>query len=186
MRECLWTILRCPITKGALREMDVSEIKELNNRISKGELVHFDRILVKREITAAFVSINGQFVYPVEEGIVILLQNLAIVLDESGLDRTRCFENETKSVQDFYDQVGWQKEDGGLFVDALKFEDVRPVSKDYIHKCHLRVNRHLKPSGKYFLDVASGPIQYPEYLSYSTDFDVRICRAVAQIVLFSL
>lgn len=80
-----------------------------------------------------------------------------------------------RAVRDYYDQFGWQKIEEGLFADSKSFEDLRPVSKDYIHKCHLRVNRYLKPSGKYFLDVASGPIQYTEYLSYSEGFDTRIC-----------
>lgn len=80
-----------------------------------------------------------------------------------------------KEVRDFYNQVGWQQVEEGLFEDAKQFEDLRPISKDYIHKCHLRVNRYLKPTGKYFLDVASGPIQYAEYLTYSRGFDTRIC-----------
>jgi ubiquinone/menaquinone biosynthesis C-methylase UbiE len=39
----------------------------------------------------------------------------------------------------------------------------------------LRINRHLKRRGKYILDAASGPIQYPEYLTYSQNFEQRIC-----------
>ena len=37
-------------------------------------------------------------------------------------------------------------------------KDFRVVSRDYIHKCHLRVNDYLPRRGKYLLDVASGPI----------------------------
>jgi ubiquinone/menaquinone biosynthesis C-methylase UbiE len=33
----------------------------------------------------------------------------------------------------------------------------------------------LQPQGKYLLDVASGPVQYPEYLEYSQGFGARIC-----------
>ena len=88
-----------------------------------------------------------------------------------------------REVRDFYDHVGWQKVAEGLYADAVEFEDLRPVSKDYIHKCHLRVTRYLKSAGKYFLDVASGPIQYPEYLTYSDNFDTRICVDISLLAL---
>ena len=88
-----------------------------------------------------------------------------------------------REVRDFYDQVGWQKAGEGLYADAVQFEDLRPVSRDYIHKCHLRVTRYLKPAGKYFLDVASGPIQYPEYLTYSNNFETRICVDISLLAL---
>ncbi len=44
--------------------------------------------------------------------------------------------NETKQqVREFYDQVGWSQEDGGLYQNA-RYEDLRPVSREYIHNCH--------------------------------------------------
>ena len=53
-----------------------------------------------------------------------------------------------------------------------RYEDLRPVSRPYIHNCHLRVMRHLKPEGRFLLDAGSGPVQYPEYLEYSRDYDL--------------
>jgi len=76
-----------------------------------------------------------------------------------------------QQVRQFYDQVGWQEVGDGIYQNA-RFEDLRPVSREYIHNCHLRVGRHLSPEGKYFLDAGSGPIQYPEYLEYSNVFVV--------------
>jgi len=185
MNEDIRHILRCPITKGALREMTTNEVKEVNSRIRRGELLHFDGTPVRSEVSSGFVSSAGQMAYPVEQGIFMLLQNLAIVLDGGRVDRSSkgCLRKEKKEVQDFYEQVGWQKVGEELFTDALRFEDLRPVSKDYIHKCHLRVNRYLKTTGKYILDVASGPIQYPEYLSYSSCFDIRICVDISFLAL---
>lgn len=66
-----------------------------------------------------------------------------------------------------------------LYVDAIKFEDLRPISGDFNRKCRLRVSKYLKPNGKYILDVASGPVQFPEYLSYSKDYDFRICADIS-------
>jgi len=75
----------------------------------------------------------------------------------------------------FYDDVGWQKAEGGQFTDSALFEDLRPVSAEYIHRCHLRVNRYLSPTGRFLVDAASGPVQFPEYLTYSEGYDKRIC-----------
>ncbi len=78
------------------------------------------------------------------------------------------------SVRDFYDKVGWQLTDDEVYQNA-RYEDLRPVSKEYIHRCHLRVGRHLPKIGTYLLDAGSGPIQYPEYLTYSAGYRFRVC-----------
>jgi SAM-dependent methyltransferase len=77
-------------------------------------------------------------------------------------------------VRDFYDEVGWAQESGGLFQNA-RFEDMRPVSAEYIHRCHMRVNRHIAPTGNLLLDAGSGPVQWPEYLTYSAGYRHRVC-----------
>ena len=88
-------------------------------------------------------------------------------------------ENNTKQqVREFYDQIGWSQEDDGNYQNA-RYEDLRPVSREYIHKTRLRVNQHLLPSGKYLLDAGSGPVQYPEYLTYSEGYDYRVCADIS-------
>ncbi len=72
-------------------------------------------------------------------------------------------------MREFYDRVGWQMVSGEVYQNA-EYEDLRPVSRDYIHKCHLRINRHLAPEGDFLLDAGSGPVQYPEYLTYSEGY----------------
>src|SRR4030095_17082612 len=82
-----------------------------------------------------------------------------------------------------YDELGGQSsEDVGL-QDAQLFEDFRPVSSEYIHKCHMRINEHLVPQGNYLLDAASGPVQYREYLTYSERYEFRICTDVSLTAL---
>jgi ubiquinone/menaquinone biosynthesis C-methylase UbiE len=85
-------------------------------------------------------------------------------------------------VREFYDQVGWQTESDGFYQNA-SYEDLRPVSHDYIHKCHMRVLRHLNPSGRFLLDAGSGPIQYPEYLEYSKGYQYRVCADISFVAL---
>lgn len=87
-----------------------------------------------------------------------------------------------QEVREFYDQVGWQEVGKGVYQNA-RYEDLRPVSRNYIQRCHLRVNRHLKPSGRYLLDAGCGPIQYPEYLTYSADYDYRVCADISHVAL---
>lgn len=79
-----------------------------------------------------------------------------------------------QQVRDFYDQVGWHEVSDGLYQNA-RYEDLRPVSQDYIHRCHMRVLNHLHAKGRYLLDAGSGPIQYPEYLAYSKNYAFRVC-----------
>jgi len=87
-------------------------------------------------------------------------------------------ENTKQQVRDFYDQIGWSQISGGLYQNA-RYEDLRPVSREYIHKCHLRVNRHLAPKGELLLDAGSGPVQWPEYLTYSEGYLYRVCADVS-------
>ncbi len=87
-----------------------------------------------------------------------------------------------QQVREFYDRVGWQTESDGFYQNA-SYEDLRPVSSEYIHKCHLRVLRHLNPTGKLLLDAGSGPIQYPEYLEYSRGYQNRVCADISRVAL---
>lgn len=87
-----------------------------------------------------------------------------------------------QQVRQFYDEVGWREVGEGVYQNA-RYEDLRPVSREYIHRCHLRVARHLAPRGKYFLDAGSGPIQYPEYLLYSRGYQARVCADISIVAL---
>lgn len=87
-----------------------------------------------------------------------------------------------KNVREFYDRVGWQMVDGEIYQNA-EYEDLRPVSREYIHRCHLRINRHLSPEGEFLLDAGSGPVQYPEYLTYSEGYKARVCMDISIVAL---
>jgi len=91
-------------------------------------------------------------------------------------------EFDIQEVKAFYDGIGWQVTDEGVYQNA-RYEDLRPVSRDYIHRCHLRVNRYLSHRGKYLLDAGSGPIQYPEYLTYSEGYQYRVCLDLSLVAL---
>jgi SAM-dependent methyltransferase len=87
-------------------------------------------------------------------------------------------ENTKQQVREFYDQIGWSQIGDGLYQNA-RYEDLRPVSHDYIHKCHMRVSRHLAASGRFLLDAGSGPVQWPDYLEYSRQYEYRVCLDIS-------
>lgn len=82
----------------------------------------------------------------------------------------------------FYNEVGWQIEQDGNFQNA-QYEDLRPVSAEYIARAHARVARHLPKSGRYLLDAGSGPVQYDAYLQYSKGFERRVCLDLSFVAL---
>ena len=74
----------------------------------------------------------------------------------------------------FYNEVGWtqSKKDTN---DAILFEDLRPSAKNYVSHSRNKINKYIAKKGVHFLDFASGPIQYTEYLKYSKNFKFRHC-----------
>jgi hypothetical protein len=51
-----------------------------------------------------------------------------------------------QEVREFYNQVGWQEVSEGVYQNA-RYEDLRPVSRAYIERCHMRVAEHLTHRG---------------------------------------
>jgi SAM-dependent methyltransferase len=87
-----------------------------------------------------------------------------------------------REVQEFYDQYGWQQIGDGLYQNS-RYEDLRPVSDEYVRRCRERVGRYLPESGELILDGGSGPIQYPEYEVYSNGFGHRVCLDISSLAL---
>ncbi|HEX8992356.1 MAG TPA: class I SAM-dependent methyltransferase [Anaerolineales bacterium] len=86
--------------------------------------------------------------------------------------------NTKQQVREFYDHIGWSQLSDGLYQNA-RYEDLRPVSQEYIHKCHMRLTRHVAPAGRFLLDAGSGPVQWPDYLAYSHNYSHRVCADIS-------
>jgi ubiquinone/menaquinone biosynthesis C-methylase UbiE/uncharacterized protein YbaR (Trm112 family) len=160
------SILRCPITGGDLHWLDDNALGRVRVQIAKGELTHADGSAVKLALTQALSS--GEFIYPVVDGIFVMLPALAISRGVRPID------SDPQGVMRFYDEVGWQQQNH-TFNDTSLFEDTRPESRRYVRASYMRVMDYLPASGRYLLDAASGPIPYPEYLTYSEHYDKRVC-----------
>jgi ubiquinone/menaquinone biosynthesis C-methylase UbiE len=89
-----------------------------------------------------------------------------------------------EKVSNFYNTVGWETE-GEITEDGKRWEDLREHAKEYVRKCRLRVLYHIPKNGENLLDMASGPIQYSEYLEYSKNFKKRYCVDLSSSALES-
>jgi len=83
-------------------------------------------------------------------------------------------DNAEEKVSTFYNTVGWEIEEE-VTEDARRWEDLREHAKEYVSKCRLRLLKYIPENGTNILDMASGPIQYKEYLTYSRNFNKRFC-----------
>lgn len=168
------SILKCPITGSELRGLQPAEIQALNDKIARGEALQTDGKPFTEPLKQGLVSVNDAYVYPIINDIILLLKDLAVV-GNTGKVIEDLMSDDKKLVKNFYDQRGWHANEAGDYEDAVIFEDLRDVSKDYLKKCHDRVARFLNPSGKYMLDAASGALQFKDYLQYSANYDYRVC-----------
>ena len=184
MDRALETILRCPVSGLDLAFLAPRDLEALRSKIRTGRLRHLNGAPVRLDPEAALATPDGRYAYPVVEGIFVLLPGMAIA-DESApaLPAEADIDAATQAVMQFYDEVGWKKADSATYADARLFEDLRPVSQEYIHRCHLRLRRHFPQRGTYLLDAASGPIQYAEYLTYSEGYECRLCADVSYAAL---
>ena len=181
----LESLLRCPVSKLPLRAMDGEQLQQLNRHILQRALCHLDGTPVQAPLEAGFISQDGRFAYAVREGIILLTPEFALVLrpEQAPSPEDYRLRDEKKVVQDWYNQFGWQTADNGRCWDSIVFGDFRPITQDYGHKTHLRPSKYLRGGGKYILDVASGAVPQPEYISYSDAFEKRICMDLSFVAL---
>jgi uncharacterized protein len=76
----LLEILVCPETKQPLREADSALLGRINAAIAKGSLKNRAGEAVKDSVDGALVRQDQKYLYPVREGIPIMLIDEAILL----------------------------------------------------------------------------------------------------------
>jgi SAM-dependent methyltransferase len=79
-----------------------------------------------------------------------------------------------KRVRDFYDQKGWQVDEGGVELDTQLWDLGRDCSAAYDELNDKKVLSHLALPGEFFLDAGSGPARRDDYLDYY-NFGQRVC-----------
>ena len=180
----LENILVCPVSRLPLRALEATALLQLMEDLQKNTVVSRQPVALQRPLSGAYQVVGQERYYPVMDGIIGLLPALAMMSPRLMAQSMEQPDQLQMEVQAFYDTFGWKAHDG-LFQDAHDSEDLREVSQEYILHCHLRLNRFLPKHGQYLLDIASGPLQYDAYLTYSQAFDTRICADISITALLA-
>ncbi len=127
------SILRCPITGSNLRMLDQHEIELLHQKTVDHLLWHADGKPVNDFIDQGLISVNGGYIYPIMKEIVILIKDFAVV---DALDKVinESLSYDKQQVKKFYDEKGWHENEAGDYADAVIYEDLREVSREYLKK----------------------------------------------------
>ena len=82
MDKKLLSILCCPVTHKGLALVRADLLKSVNAAIDAGKLVNHDGVKVAEQLAEALVTDDGKLLYPVNDGIPVLLEGESVVLDQ--------------------------------------------------------------------------------------------------------
>lgn len=82
MDKRLLTILRCPVSHKGLSVLQKDQLERLNAAIDAGSLMNHDGVKLQEPLAEALVTDDGKRVYPVADGIPVLLEGEAIVMEQ--------------------------------------------------------------------------------------------------------
>ena len=74
----LLDILCCPVSHEPLLPLSRNKLKNLNGAIASGDIQYVDGAKVEGELAAALITRDGKVVYPIEDGIPVLLPERGI------------------------------------------------------------------------------------------------------------
>mgnify|MGYP001591626795 CR=1 FL=1 len=82
MDKRLLTILRCPVSHKGLSVLKKDTLEQLNTAIENGELINREGEKLAETLAEALITDDGKRVYPVAEGIPVLLEGAAISMEQ--------------------------------------------------------------------------------------------------------
>jgi len=82
MDKRLLTILRCPISHKGLSVLKKDELARINAAIAAGELVNHEGAALANPLTEALITDDGKRIYPVDDGIPVLLEDESISMEQ--------------------------------------------------------------------------------------------------------
>jgi uncharacterized protein YbaR (Trm112 family) len=74
----LLDILCCPITRRSLQRLDDAILAQLNEAIVAGSVRNHGGLEISDTLSAALVTTEGDLVYPVRDGVPVLLEEECI------------------------------------------------------------------------------------------------------------
>jgi uncharacterized protein YbaR (Trm112 family) len=84
MDKRLLTILRCPVTHKGLSLAKSATLHAVNNAIKSGELSNRDGRVLEDPLDEALITDDGKILYPVSDGIPVLLEGESVSMEQLG------------------------------------------------------------------------------------------------------
>ena len=167
-----FSILQCPITKESLKALSKEEVILIIKK--------YDSNFLKIDnITEGFVNDSQSYFYPVFDEILLLLPVYALYIGHEE-DKREKMAFDKERVFKYYNEINYNTKNSlKIYEDSPKWVDFRDISNEYIHNSFTKAKKYLNPSGKYFLDIASGPIGLKEYVDLSSEYEIRICADIS-------
>ncbi len=82
MDKRLLSILRCPISHKGLSVVKKDKLARINAAIDAGELVNHEGTAISRHLSEALITDDGKRIYPVDDGIPVLLEDESISMEQ--------------------------------------------------------------------------------------------------------
>lgn len=77
-------MLRCPEDRTPLAEVDAATLRRINDAMAAGTLRNRGGELVSRKLEGGLIRADGTYVYPIFDGIPILLIDEGLALAQTG------------------------------------------------------------------------------------------------------
>ena len=78
----LLDILVCPITKVSVQVLGKRKLAVLNRAVAEGGVKHLDGTVVDTPLDEALTTTDGRTVYRIDDGIPVMLEDLAIPTEQ--------------------------------------------------------------------------------------------------------
>lgn len=84
MDKKLLTILHCPITHKGLSVANTATLRSVNAAIADGSVCNQEGLTLQEPLAEALLSDDGKVLYPVADGIPVLLAGESINMEQLG------------------------------------------------------------------------------------------------------
>jgi uncharacterized protein YbaR (Trm112 family) len=80
--RALLDIVCCAVTRSPLELLSERELAELNQRIAARRIKNRDDAIVDQPLEQALVTRSGKLIYPIRDGVPVLLEDQAMPLSQ--------------------------------------------------------------------------------------------------------
>ncbi len=158
-------ILQCPLTKERLMPASDSQLATANKFAGT----------IPFQFAEGLVNQSATLFYPVFNGIYCLHPSYAIALeDRASLPPALTFDRQR--IFNYFNDIHYEAFDGQqIYGDDKDFVDFRPFLLEYTQHGFYNCRQYIPSKGKYYIDAASGPVAYKEYIALAEGYEYRVC-----------